>query len=309
MQLALENIDLRLGGKDILRDVSFAVDDGRFVSVLGESGAGKSTTLKVIAGLLPQDSGRVLFDGTCVDDVPTHKRNTAIVFQDIRLFPNMDVRQNVAFPLKMRKVPRAERLATADRMLAAVQLEGFGNRRTYELSGGQQQRVAVARALAAKPDALLLDEPFSGLDEQLRAEMRQLVSRLHAEFGMTSLMVTHDADEALTMSDRIIYMSDGRVVQEGTPADLLLRPASDVVRAAFNDASSIEGRVEGGIFMSGKLCVSLADLAAYDETRAGDAALVGARANAPVEQVAPAIPDGPAVLVRVPDRTPFVHAL
>lgn len=297
MQLTLENIDLKLSGKDILRDVSFNVQDGRFVSVLGESGAGKSTTLKVIAGLLPQDSGRVLFNGACVDDVPTHKRNTAIVFQDIRLFPNMDVRQNVAFPLKMRKVARAERLATAERMLAAVQLEGFGARRTYELSGGQQQRVAVARALAAKPDALLLDEPFSGLDEQLRAEMRQLVSRLHAEFGMTSLMVTHDADEALTMSDRIIYMSDGRVVQEGAPADLLLHPASDVVRAAFNDASSIEGRVEGGVFTSGKLSVPVAEL----DAASGLDAISSHKGET--------IPDGPAVLVRVPDRTPFVHPL
>ncbi len=297
MQLTLENIDLKLGGKDILHDVSFNVQDGRFVSVLGESGAGKSTTLKVIAGLLPQDSGRVLFNGACVDDMPTHKRNTAIVFQDIRLFPNMDVRQNVAFPLKMRKVARAERLATAERMLAAVQLEGFGARRTYELSGGQQQRVAVARALAAKPDALLLDEPFSGLDEQLRAEMRQLVSRLHAEFGMTSLMVTHDADEALTMSDRIIYMSDGRVVQEGAPADLLLHPASDVVRAAFNDASSIEGRVEGGVFTSGKLSVLVAEL----DAASGLDAISSHKGET--------IPDGPAVLVRVPDRTPFVHPL
>lgn len=297
MQLTLENIDLKLGGKDILHDVSFNVQDGRFVSVLGESGAGKSTTLKVIAGLLPQDSGRVLFSGACVDDMPTHKRNTAIVFQDIRLFPNMDVRQNVAFPLKMRKVARAERLATAERMLAAVQLEGFGARRTYELSGGQQQRVAVARALAAKPDALLLDEPFSGLDEQLRAEMRQLVSRLHEEFGMTSLMVTHDADEALTMSDRIIYMSDGRVVQEGAPADLLLHPASDVVRAAFNDASSIEGRVESGIFTSGKLNVPVAELGATS------------RLDATSSHEGETIPDGPAVLVRVPDRTPFVHPL
>lgn len=280
MHVALEHIDLELGGKRILRDVSFTVEDGQFVSVLGESGAGKSTTLKVIAGLVPQDAGRVLFDGTCVDDVPTHRRDTAIVFQDIRLFPNMDVRQNVAFPLKMRNVPKAERASMADAMLEAVQLAGFGDRRTYELSGGQQQRVAVARALAAKPRALLLDEPFSGLDEQLRDEMRKLVSRLHAEFGMTSLMVTHDPDEALVMSDVIVYMSEGRVVQTGSPAELLLHPADDVVRAAFDNSSSIEGVVDDGCFTSGKLVVPAHD-----------------------------VPRGPAVLVRLAGRAPFVHAL
>lgn len=280
MQLTLEHINLAFRDKRVLRDVGFEVDDGQFVSVLGESGAGKSTTLKVIAGLVPQDSGRVLFDGACIDDVPTHKRNTATVFQDIRLFPHMSVRQNIEFPLKMRGVARLERTKTADRMLAAVQLEGMGDRHPHELSGGQQQRVALARALAAQPRVLLLDEPFSGLDEQLRAEMRQLVSQLHSEFHMTSLMVTHDPDEALVMSDQIVYMNDGCVVQHGAPSDLLLHPVEPTVRAAFNDSSSIEGKVTSEVFTSGKLVVP-----------------------------APESPDGPAVLVRVPDRDPFVYPL
>ncbi len=280
MRLTLEHIDLALDGKEILSDVGFEVEDGQFVSILGESGAGKSTTLKVIAGLLPQDSGRVLFDDECIDDMPTHERNTATVFQDIRLFPHMDVEQNVAFPLKMRRVGRDERHQVAEYLLKAVQLEGMGRRRSFELSGGQQQRVALARALAARPRALLLDEPFSGLDEQLRAEMRQLVSRLHEEFAMTSLMVTHDPDEALVMSDRIVFMNDGRVVQHGTPAELLLTPASPAVKAAFDDASSIEGTVEKGIFSSGKLHIP-----------------------------APDVSDGAAVLVRVPGRDPFIHPL
>lgn len=280
MRLSLESIDLALGGKDILRDVSFIVEDGQFVSVLGESGAGKSTTLKVIAGIIPQDSGRVLFDGACVDDVPTHERNTTTVFQDIRLFPHMDVSQNVAFPLRMRKVAKAERREVVERMLDAVQLKGMEHRRPAELSGGQQQRVALARALAGRPRAVLLDEPFSGLDEQLRGEMRQLVSRLHAEFSMTSLMVTHDPDEALVMSDRIIYMSDGRVIQQGTPAELLLEPTNETVRAAFDISSSIEGAVHDGAFVSGKLTVPAPDMTA-----------------------------GPAVLVRVTGRKPFIHPL
>ena len=280
MHLVLDHICLELSGKTILDDVSFEVADGEFVSVLGESGAGKSTTLKVVAGLLPQDAGTVSFDGRVVDDLPTHKRSCAIVFQDIRLFPNMSVADNIAFPLKMQGVARAERLRTAEEMLEAVRLPGLGKRRTYELSGGQQQRVALARALAGRPRAILLDEPFSGLDEQLREEMRALVLSLHERFAMTSLMVTHDPDEALTMSDRIVYMHDGRVVQKGSPADLLLRPASELVAACFGDTSAIEGAVEEGAFRRGKLKVPAADVAS-----------------------------GPAVLVRVKGSAPFVHAL
>lgn len=279
MELTLQSIDLKLGGKTILDDVSFTVEDGGFVSILGESGAGKSTTLKIIAGILLQDSGQVLFDGHCVDEMPTHKRECAIVFQDIRLFPNMNVLDNVAFPMKMKKVGKRARRRKAEELLEAVRLGGFGPREPYELSGGQQQRVALARALAAQPRALLLDEPFSGLDEQLRADMRDLVSELHREFAMTSLMVTHDPDEALVMSDRIVYLSEGEVVQQGTPADLLLHPATDAVRACFDDASSIEGEVSGGTFRSGKLEV-------------------------PAKEIA----DGPAALVRVAGRDPFIHS-
>ena len=280
MHLVLDHISLTLAGKTILDNISFEVADGEFVSVLGESGAGKSTTLKIVAGLLPQDAGTVSFDGEIVDDVPTHKRSCAIVFQDIRLFPNMSVRDNVAFPLKMQGVAKQERLARADELLEAVRLEGMGKRHTYELSGGQQQRVALARALAGRPRAILLDEPFSGLDEQLREEMRELVLSLHERFGMTSLMVTHDPDEALTMSDRIVYLSNGVLQQDGAPADLLLHPANDTVAACFGDTAAIEGVVADGTFRVGKLVVP-----------------------------APDVRNGPAVLVRVKGGTPFVHAL
>lgn len=280
MELRLQDIDLSLGGKRILNDVSFEIKNKEFVSILGESGAGKSTTLKVISGIVPVDAGQVYFDNECVDALPTFKRDIAMLFQDIRLFPHMSVVENVAFPLKMRKVARAERLRIAKEMLCAVQLPNVGNRRPYELSGGQQQRVALARALAARPRALLLDEPFSGLDEQLRDEMRTLVVRLHDQFEMTSLMVTHDPDEALTMSDRIIYMNEGSVVQIGTPADILTTPANDVVRASFNTPAAIEGVVETGVFLRGKLAL-------------------------PASQVR----DGKAVLVRTPDRAAAVYSL
>lgn len=280
MHLALDHITLTLGAKRILDDISFEVHDGEFVSVLGESGAGKSTTLKVIAGIIYQDEGRVLFDGQAIDDEPAHKRGCAIVFQDIRLFPNMNVRDNVAFSLKMQHVGKQERYRIADEMLEAVQLAGMGDRRTHELSGGQQQRVALARALAGKPRAVLLDEPFSGLDEQLRDDMRRLVLDLHERFGMTTLMVTHDPDEALVMSDRIVYFSEGRLLQEGAPADILLHPAHEAVSACFGDTSAIRGAVRNGVFETGKLRVD-----------------------------APAVPDGDAVLVRVKDGGVFVHAL
>lgn len=280
MHLSLENISLTLGEKPILTEVTFEVADGEFVSVLGESGAGKSTALKIVAGLLPQDFGTVRFDSESVDDMPPHKRSTAIVFQDIRLFPNMSVAENVAFSLKMQGMKKAERMSVAAEMLEAVHLGGMGERRTHELSGGQQQRVALARALAGKPRMLLLDEPFSGLDENLREEMRALVLSLHERFAMTSLMVTHDADEALSMSDRIIYLHEGRLVQAGTPGDLLLRPANAVVAACFGDTSAMKGNVSDGVFRRGKL-----------------------------EVPAPDAVDGEAVLVRVKDGAPFVHSL
>lgn len=280
MHMQVEHIELERAGKRILDDVSFEVFDGEFVSILGESGAGKSTTLKVIAGLIVQDAGTVRFDGTAVDDLPTHKRSAAIVFQDFRLFPNMNVRDNVSFSLKMQGMRKAERAAEADSLLDAVRLGGLGDRRVSELSGGQQQRVALARALAGKPRALLLDEPFSGLDEQLRADMRDLVMTLHRRFNTTSVMVTHDADEALTMSDRIICMGDGRALQSATPEDLLLSPVNQQVAACFNKSSALPGTVSNGRFVAGKLDVDAQGAA-----------------------------DGAAVLVRLEDGRMFVHQL
>lgn len=280
MQLSIKDIKLSLKGNIILDGVSFSIEDKQFVSILGESGAGKSTALKIISGILPADSGQVFFDDECVDDIPTFKRDISMLFQDIRLFPNMTVGENVSFPLKVRKVAKAQRIKIVEDMLDAVQLSGFAKRKTHELSGGQQQRIALARALAAHPRALLLDEPFSGLDEQLRDEMRALVAELHNKFGMTSLMVTHDGDEALVMSDVIIYMDKGKILQIGSPADILLSPENDIVRASFNTSSAIEGVVSDGMFTCGKLRLA-----------------------------APETQSGPAVLVRTPTRSPFVHSL
>ena len=255
MSLALQHISLDLNGKRILDDVSFSVDTGEFVSLLGASGAGKSTTLKVIAGILAQDSGHVMLDGAIVDDVPTHRRKSSIVFQDVRLFPHMTIEENVAFPLKMQGISRTERLMQARKMLELVQLGGMGPRRPDQISGGQQQRVALARALAGKPRVLLLDEPFSGLDEDLRDEMRELVVELHNALGTTTILVTHDATEALMVSDRIVYMRDGSVVQDATPTDLYRKPKTQDVASCFGDCSIISANVVYGYFCTETLCL------------------------------------------------------
>lgn len=256
MDLSVQNITVDLGQKQkkrVLDKVSFRANSGEFISLLGVSGAGKSTLLRVIAGILIQDEGSVCFDGACMDDVPAHRRGLGFVFQDMRLFPHLNVEENVAFPCKMAGMSKRERVALAREMLGQVQLEGFGSRSVQSLSGGQQQRVALARALAGKPSILLLDEPFSGLDEHLRDDMRSLVLRLHRDFGMTTVMVTHDALEAIEMSDGIVYLDAGEVVQTGSPKELFEKPASKAIAACFGDCSVIEGVVEGGEFVAGPL--------------------------------------------------------
>lgn len=259
MGLAVRNLSLTLQGKSVLRDVSFGVASGEFVSLLGASGAGKSTTLKVIAGIQYPDTGTIEIDGKPMDGVPAHRRRTSIVFQDIRLFPNMTLEENVAFPLRMQGVARQERQSHARELLALVHLEDLGRRNIDEISGGQQQRAALARALASNPHALLLDEPFSGLDESLRDEIRDLVMELHRELGTTTMLVTHDATEALMISDRIVYLVDGVVVQCGTPIALYEHPATAEVASCFGDCTQLTGTVENGLFRAGELRVPLTE--------------------------------------------------
>jgi len=256
MNISLTDISIDLGGKQakrVLDKVSFEAREGELLSLLGASGAGKSTLLKVIAGILIQDKGSVAFGGKAIDGLPAHKRKVGVVFQDMRLFPHMNVEENVAFPCKMAGMPKKERLLQAQKMLEHVYLEGFGSRDVMTLSGGQQQRVALARALAAQPQVLLLDEPFSGLDESLRDEMRSLVLRLHKAFDITTILVTHDAIEALEMSDRIVYVSAGQVIQQGSPKELFSEPASHEIASCFGECSVLSGIVEEGQFRRGNL--------------------------------------------------------
>lgn len=213
--LEVNGLFVDIKGQPILKGVDFSVKSGELMGLLGPSGCGKSTLLKAVAGILPPKSGSILIGGEDMANVPPHKRGAVIVFQDMRLFPNMTALENVAFPIKMQGVPKRQRLEQAEQLMKSVQLCGLERRRINELSGGQQQRVALARALAAQPRLLLLDEPFTALDNELKEEIRALVLELHKKFRTTTVLVTHDRQEAFAMADRIAVMRDGRVMRQG----------------------------------------------------------------------------------------------
>ena len=251
MKPKIEHLFSGYDGDVVLKDLSLEVEEGEFLSLLGPSGCGKSTLMKTIAGILPAQSGRIWLDGREITNLPVHKRGTVVVFQDMRLFPHKTVAENVAFPLKMQGISKAERLETAEKLLEKVQMGGFGGRKPGELSGGQQQRVALARALAAQPKLLLLDEPFSALDENLREDMRRLVLQLQKEFHMTVILVTHDREEALSMSHRVALLFYGTLHQVGTPREVYACPADRQVADYFGNCVYISGRVVGGSFTGG----------------------------------------------------------
>ena len=213
--LEVNGLFVDINGQPILKGVDFSVKGGELMGLLGPSGCGKSTLLKAVAGILPPKSGSLLIGGEDMANVPPHKRGAVIVFQDMRLFPNMTALENVAFPIKMQGVPKRQRLEQAGQLMKSVQLCGLESRRINALSGGQQQRVALARALAAQPRLLLLDEPFTALDNELKEEIRALVLELHKKFRTTTVLVTHDRQEAFAMADRIAVMREGRVMRQG----------------------------------------------------------------------------------------------
>ena len=246
--LVIRDLAVSLQKQEILHRISLKAEEGEFLSLLGESGCGKSTLLKCIAGLLDADSGAILLNGESLLKKPPEKRGAVIVFQDLRLFPHMTVEQNITFPMEIKKIPKRQQRDTAERLLKEVQLAGLGNRKIRELSGGQMQRVALARALAAEPALLLLDEPFSGLDERLRLEMGGLVKKIHRERGITTILVTHDKREALQLSDRIVLMSGGRPLQQGTPRELFYQPASKEAAEYFGKVNYLRGDIQGNLF-------------------------------------------------------------
>jgi spermidine/putrescine ABC transporter ATP-binding subunit len=228
--LELVNLTVAYGkNSPVLKGLNLSIDRGEFVSLLGPSGCGKTTTLRLIAGFLKPLEGKVLLNGKDHTNVPPHKRNIGVVFQNYALFPHMDVFENVAFGLKMRRISKAEIEKKVKRALDMVGLSGFENRLPSELSGGQQQRVAIARAIVIEPDLLLMDEPLSNLDANLRAEMRGEIKQLQQNLGITTIYVTHDQSEAIAMSNRIVVMKDGKIEQIGTPQEIFSNPKTKFV--------------------------------------------------------------------------------
>lgn len=236
--------------KQVLKDVNLTVEDGEFISLLGPSGCGKSTTLKIISGIIKPESGDVLFNDSSIQSTPIEKRRAIIVFQEHLLFPHLNLEENVGFGLKMAGVPKKEIKLRVMETLRLLELEGFEKRYPNELSGGQQQRAAIGRALILKPKVLLLDEPFSSLDIKVRNSMRALVLSLHRELKITTILVTHDKEEALMMSNRIALMLDGCILQYDTPENIYERPVCEKAADFLGEKNYIDGIIENETFLS-----------------------------------------------------------
>jgi sulfate/thiosulfate transport system ATP-binding protein len=243
------------GGGAAVDDVSFEIGHGELVALLGPSGGGKTTVLRILAGLEAPDEGRVLLRDVDVTDVRVQERNIGFVFQSYALFRHMTVHDNVAFGLSIRRRPREEVGRAVQELLSLVRLEGLGGRFPHELSGGQRQRVALARALAPGPSVLLLDEPFGALDAKVRLELREWLRRLHEQRAITTVFVTHDQEEALSVADRVIVMNGGRVEQIGTPDEIYDRPATEFVAGFVGSINELKGEVRGGRADLGPLAV------------------------------------------------------
>ena len=239
--IELKNISKSFDGETVLDHIDLEIDDNEFLTLLGPSGCGKTTTLRLIGGFEQPDEGEILFMGQRINDVPPHKRNVNTVFQKYALFPHLNVFENVAFPLRERKAPRAEIEEKVGEMLSMVMISGFANRRVTSLSGGQQQRVAIARALIGRPKVLLLDEPLGALDLKLRKDMQQELKKIQKATGITFVFVTHDQEEALTMSDTIVVMSEGRIQQIGSPQDIYNEPKNAFVADFIGESNILDG--------------------------------------------------------------------
>jgi putative spermidine/putrescine transport system ATP-binding protein len=245
IDVELRNIMKKFQNNVVVQDFNLQVEQGEFVSFLGPSGCGKTTTLNMIAGFLEPDGGDLFIKGQRMNGVPPYKRELGMVFQTYSLFPHMTVAENVAYGLKLRKVSKAEIQERVKRVLDLVKLPHVADRYPKQLSGGQRQRIAIARALVIEPSLLLLDEPLSNLDAKLREELRDELKRLHQEIGVTTIFVTHDQEEALSLSDRIVVLNHGRVEQIGTPLEIYNRPASEFVHTFIGKTNRMEGEVIG----------------------------------------------------------------
>lgn len=249
-KITIKNIEKSLRGVKILNKINFEVEEGKIVSLLGPSGCGKTTTLKVIAGLIAPDKGEIFLGDKSITKLAVEKRGTVIVFQEHLLFPHLTIEENIGFGLKMAKRPKTFIKQQVEKMLELVKLIGSNKKYPHQLSGGQQQRIALARALAVEPKVLLLDEPFSSLDPALREEMRELTLTIQKKLNMTTILVTHDKEEALMSSDKIAIMLNGEIRQFGSPAQLYETPNSIEVANFLGEKNYIAGSVSNGQFMS-----------------------------------------------------------
>lgn len=284
--ISIRNLQKRFGSVVAIDDLSLDIRRGEFLALLGPSGSGKSTVLMSIAGFEQPSDGQIRIEGTDCTRLPPNKRNIGMVFQHYTLFPHMTVLDNVAFPLKMRGVSKEERRSQAKAALARVRLQGFGERMPKQLSGGQQQRVALARAIVYNPDVLLMDEPLSALDKNLREEMQLEIKRLHSELGVTIVFVTHDQGEALTMADRIAILKGGQIQQISPARELYERPANLFAAGFIGEMNQIPVTWDG-------------QTAAF-----GNGATFAVPASAQVQ----AVPPGRAVLAIRPERVQPVDA-
>ncbi len=239
--IELKDITVRFDGETVLDDLNLSIRDGEFVTLLGSSGCGKTTTLRIIAGFLEPDEGEVFFDSKNMNGVPAHKREVNTIFQRYALFPHYNVFENVAYGLRVRRTPEAEIRERVHEMLTLVNLDGFAKRSVSKLSGGQQQRVAIARALVLKPKVLLLDEPLSALDLKLRKDMQNELRNIQKALGITFVFVTHDQEEALSMSDTIVVMNEGKVQQIGSPIDIYNEPQNAFVADFIGESNILDG--------------------------------------------------------------------
>ena len=237
----LKNVTKSFDGEMVLDHIDLDINDNEFLTLLGPSGCGKTTTLRIIGGFEHPDEGDIIFMGDRINDVPPHKRNVNTVFQKYAMFPHLNVFENVAFPLRERKVSKSEIRQKVQEMLSLVMLSGFEHRRVTSLSGGQQQRVAIARALIAQPKVLLLDEPLGALDLKLRKDMQRELKKIQQATGITFIFVTHDQEEALTMSDTVVVMSHGKIQQIGSPIDIYNEPQNAFVADFIGESNILDG--------------------------------------------------------------------
>ncbi len=239
--IELKNISISFGEQTVLDDLNLYIRDGEFVTLLGPSGCGKTTTLRIIGGFEEPDSGTLLFNGVKINDVPAYKRQVNTIFQRYALFPHLNVYENIAFGMRVKKAKEKDIKAKVSEMLKLVNLEGLQNRKIDTLSGGQQQRVAIARALANEPKVLLLDEPLAALDLKLRKDMQNELKKIQKSLGITFVFVTHDQEEALTMSDTVVVMDSGKIQQIGTPKDIYNEPKNAFVADFIGESNILDG--------------------------------------------------------------------